>query len=149
MNIPDMVPAPQRLAIKAWIYFAIAASLVTAGAAGGYGLASLVKGGEIASLKQEKAETKAAGATAALADLTAASASIAAAAKRYAGTQSTLGAQIAQLREDLKNAPTPLPADCKPDAYRVLKLDTAISAAIKAASGQPLGGALPAAGTAR
>ncbi|TMS58542.1 hypothetical protein MW7_007405 [Imbroritus primus] len=49
------------------------------------------------------------------------------------GIQSTLGGQIAAIRKDMKNA-KPLPADCRPDDFRVRKLSDAVAAAKQAAA---------------
>lgn len=51
----------------------------------------------------------------------------------YAGIQSTLGLQLEAIRKDLKNA-NPLPADCRPDDFRVRKLADAVGAAQQAAA---------------
>lgn len=140
MSLTDLF-SPQTLAAKALFYGAVACGLMATGAAGGYYACNLVKAPQlaardvtIASLKQDAAQTRAAGATAALNDLTAATGTIRQAAAAYASFHSTLGTQIAQLREDLKHAPQPLPTDCKPDDFRVRRLDAAIDGATDSAN---------------
>ncbi|MCY1263149.1 hypothetical protein D9M68_124180 [compost metagenome] len=69
----------------------------------------------------------------ALDQLQSASALIHQRAVEYAGIQSTLGLQLEAIRQDLKNA-KPLPADCRPDDFRVRKLTDAVGAAQQAAA---------------
>jgi hypothetical protein len=119
--------------LNPWVALGIAAALLSAGAASGYWLDSNIKGVEIADLKTKAAETRANGAESAVKDLTAAAGQIKTAADQYAGIQDTLGPQLAQIRKDMKNA-KPLPADCRPDTFRVRNLDAAIDAANAAAA---------------
>lgn len=115
-----------------WTQLAIAAAILAAGFGGGWEVNGWRLNGDLADMKTKVAETRAVGAEGALKDLTTATAGIKAAADQYTGIQNTLGSQIAQLRKDLKNAPAPLPVDCKPDDFRVRKLDNAIDAANQA-----------------
>ena len=88
---------------------------------------------EIAGLKTEQANTAASQAQAALTDLTTATTTINEAARRYSSVQSSLSAQIDDLKKELQNE-KPLPVDCTPSAGRVRKLQSAIDASNKATS---------------
>lgn len=126
--------AMNPLAINPYVLLGAAALFL----ATGFGIGWQVNGwrleAEVAGEKTKAAEVRAKGAEGALTDLTNAAALIKGKADEFGGIQNTLGGQIAQLRKDLKNAPAPLPVNCKPDDYRVRKLESAIDAANQAAA---------------
>jgi len=90
-------------------------------------------GTDAANLRAERAQERAAQATAAVSTLQADALAIHQAATEYAGIQSTLAPKIAALTKELRNAPR-LPVDCRPDDVRVRNLDAAIDAANQAAA---------------
>jgi len=61
---------------------------------------------------------------------------VATAAAQVAGVAPQVTAAMGKLNQELKNA-NPLPAGCRPDGVRVRTLKDAVSAANRAASGQP------------
>lgn len=91
------------------------------------------KDAEIAELTAARAQADLTSANLALTDLRAAGQTIRQKADEYAGIQSTLGAKLDAIRKDMKNAPK-LPADCRPDDFRVRKLSDAVDAAKQAAA---------------
>lgn len=92
-------------------------------------------GKQIADLKRDQEKTRADQATQALADLAVAAHNIRTAADGYTADVSSLGTKLDALRKDFKNA-KPLPADCRPDDFRVRHLGAAVDAANQAAAGQ-------------
>jgi hypothetical protein len=134
MDLTDLIP--EKAAAKA-LAIGLAVLLVGgAGAAAGYKACAVIKQAEIADLKRQAAEKRAGDAEAGLRDLAAGAARVNAAAAQFAGIQDRLGPKIDQIRKDIANAPKPLPADCKPDDFRMLKLSDAIGAAAEAAAGR-------------
>ena len=87
--------------------------------------------GEISRITAAHAEQKASQVAGALTTLQADAEVIHKAASEYAGIETTLAPKIAALTKELRNA-KPLPVDCRPDAYRVRNLDSAIDAANQA-----------------
>ncbi|MDH2239058.1 hypothetical protein N5K27_22375 [Pigmentiphaga sp. GD03639] len=85
---------------------------------------------------------------AALSDLETMIRNIRAAADGYQAQQAILAPRIDALAREIKNAPKPLPVDCRPDDFRVRNLRAAVDAANEAgsapAAGQPSGRAVPA-----
>ena len=75
-------------------------------------------------------------ARAALAQTTKDIQAVATAAAQAAGVAPQVAAAMGKLNQELKNA-NPLPAGCRPDDVRVRTLKDAVSAANRAASGQP------------
>jgi len=115
---------------------AIAAAITLLLAAVLFGAGWTIKGwkdeAEIAGLKTEQANTAAAQANAALTDLTTATTTINEAARRYGSVQSSLSAQIDDLKKELQNE-KPLPDGCSPDGKRSSTLNKAIDATNAAA----------------
>jgi len=104
----------------------------TAGAAfSGWHFRGIKADAEIAALQVERATEREQQATAALTTLKADADAIHQAATEYAAIETTLAPKIAALTKELRNA-KPLPADCRPDDYRVRNLDAAIDAANQA-----------------
>jgi hypothetical protein len=105
----------------------------------GFGAGWLVNGwrlnGEIQTIKTDREKDRADQAQAALADLAVAAHNIRTAADGYTIDVATLGAKLDAIRKDFKNA-KPLPADCRPDDFRVRHLESAIDAANQTAAGQ-------------
>ncbi len=87
----------------------------------------------INAMRAEHAEKETDRAQKALTNIEQAIETINAAAKRYGTVQSTLSAEIADLKKELQNE-APLPVDCVPSAGRVRGLNAAIDAANKASS---------------
>lgn len=98
---------------------------------------------KISKSEATQAKVDTAAATGALADLVRAAGVISAAAKRYGTVSTTLTGRIDILTKELRDAPA-LPVDCRPDAFRVRNLRAGIDAANAAATGQPIGPAVPA-----
>ncbi|MCT9125890.1 hypothetical protein [Cupriavidus gilardii] len=88
---------------------------------------------EIAELNAARAKAALTAAMQALGELQTASADIRARADEYRGITTELGAAASAIRKELKNA-KPLPADCRPDDFRVRKLSDAVDAAKQAAA---------------
>lgn len=93
------------------------------------------KDAEIYAITAEMVKGRSDQAQAALTDLATAAARIRTAADGYTADSAALGAKLDQLRKDFKNA-KPLPADCRPDTFRMRHLSAAIDAANEAATGQ-------------
>lgn len=91
------------------------------------------KDAELAELTAARAQSDLATVNQALGDLRAAGADIRARADEYRGITTELGAAASAIRKELKNA-KPLPADCRPDDFRVRKLSDAVDAAKQAAA---------------
>lgn len=125
-------------ALSGWEGYALALVLGLLLGGSGLGLAAwhwqtLRYERQLAELEARQAREQLGAAQLALGDLQNASALIHQKAVEYAGLQSTLGRQLAALREDLKHA-SPLPRDCHPDDVRVRQLGAAVSAAQQAAA---------------
>lgn len=116
------------------IYAAIALALIGIGFGAGWQVNGWRLGTELAGEKTKAAETRALAAENGLQDLANASALIKGQADSFQGLKLDVTVQFAQLRKDLKNAPKPLPDNCKPDDFRVRKLHDAIDAANQAAA---------------
>lgn len=91
------------------------------------------KDAELAQLTAARAQSDLATVNQALGQLQTASADIRARADEYRGITTQLGATVSTIRKELKNA-KPLPADCRPDDFRVRKLSNAVDAAKQAAA---------------
>ncbi|MEN7529358.1 hypothetical protein [Cupriavidus sp. DL-D2] len=91
------------------------------------------KDAEIDRMKTASAQADLASANAALGDLRQAGETIRAKADEFNTTQSALGAKVDQAVKEFRNAKKPLPADCRPDDFRVRKLTDAYEAAKQAA----------------
>ena len=91
------------------------------------------KDAEIAELTSARARADLTTANQAIGELRAASADIRARADEYRGISTQLDAAASAIRKELKNA-KPLPADCRPDDFRVRKLSDAVDAAKQAAA---------------
>lgn len=91
------------------------------------------KDAEIAELIAARALADLTTANQAIGELRAASADIRARADEYRGITTQLGAAASAIKKELKNA-KPLPADCRPDDFRVRKLSDAVDAAKQAAA---------------
>ncbi|NOV25875.1 hypothetical protein E5S69_20440 [Cupriavidus necator] len=111
-----------------------AAGLAAALFAAGWVTNGWRKDAEIAKLVANQAQADLAGANKAIENLSTAGAKIREAADTYADIQDMLGGKIDAIRKDLKNAKTPLPAGCRPDAQRVRNLSNAVDAAKQAAA---------------
>ncbi len=111
------------------------AVVVLAGAAFGAGwtVNGWRKDAEIAELTAARARADLTTANQAIGELRAASADIRARADEYRGITTQLDAAASAIRKELKNA-KPLPADCRPDDFRVRKLSDAVDAAKQAAT---------------
>jgi len=126
----------------------VVAVIAAAGAAGGWVVQGWRKDADIADLKREQADDRAAGTAAALTDLVTAAGNVKAAAQGYVSARNDLTTAMSAISKDLKNVQkqNPLPVDCRPDAGRLRNLQAAVAAANAAASGtgQQSGGALSA-----
>ncbi|WP_157072076.1 hypothetical protein [Cupriavidus sp. HPC(L)] len=110
-----------------------AAVLVSAAFGAGWTVNGWRKDAEIAELNATRAETDLSAARQALGEFKTASADIRARADEYRGITTELDAAASAIRKELKNA-KPLPADCRPDDFRVRKLSDAVDAAKRAAA---------------
>ena len=124
------------------------AVIAAAGAAGGWVVQGWRKDADIADLKREQADDRAADTAAALTDLVTAAGKVKAAAQGYVSARNDLTTAMSAISMDLKNVQkqNPLPVDCRPDAGRLRNLQAAAAAANAAAAGtgQQPGGALSA-----
>ncbi|WP_456281577.1 hypothetical protein M1D55_19230 [Cupriavidus sp. JZ107] len=111
------------------------AAVVLAGAAfvAGWTVNGWRKDAELAELTAARAQADLSTVNQALGDLRAAGVDIRARADEYRGITNQLGAAASAIRKELKNA-KPLPADCRPDDFRVRKLSDAVDAAKQAAA---------------
>ncbi|UXC34769.1 hypothetical protein [Cupriavidus gilardii] len=91
------------------------------------------KDAKIAALTAARAKADLTTVNQALGELRSASADIRARADEYLGITTQLGAAAGAIRKELENA-NPLPADCRPDDFRVRKLSDAADAAKRAAA---------------
>lgn len=91
------------------------------------------KDAELERTKAEAIKADLSDATAALSDLKAAGEKIRSKADELNVAQTKLGAKLDAIQKDMKNA-KPLPADCRPDDFRVRKLSDAVEAAKQAAA---------------
>lgn len=91
------------------------------------------KDAELAELTAARAQADLSTVNQALGDLKAAGADVRARADEYRGITTELGAAASAIRKELKNA-KPLPADCRPDDFRMRKLSDAVDAAKQAAA---------------
>lgn len=91
------------------------------------------KDAELAELTAARAQADLATVNQALGELRTAGADIRARADEYRGITTQLGAAASAIRKELRNA-KPLPADCRPDDFRVRKLSDAVDAAKRAAT---------------
>ncbi|PLP96982.1 hypothetical protein [Cupriavidus pauculus] len=91
------------------------------------------KDAEIDRIKAASAQADLASANAALGDLRLAGETIRTKADEFSVAQTKLGAKLDAIQKDMKNA-KPLPADCRPDDFRVRKLSDAVEAAKQAAA---------------
>jgi len=138
--------------IPAWLRYGAAAALagIAVGLAQGwrYGERMAVLEAKISDQRAEVARQQALESAASLADLETSIRNIRAAADGYQAQQSILAPRIDALTREIKNAPRPLPADCRPDDFRVRNLRAAVDAANKAggppSAGQPAGRAVSA-----
>ncbi len=96
------------------------------------------KDADIAALKLQQSNDRAAVAEKALTSLQASTKQMQAAATDLTGIKLNLSDKLDTISKDLKNvqAQKPLPADCKPDDLRMLNLKAAIDAANSAATGR-------------
>ncbi len=91
---------------------------------------------ELAALKTEHAQQRAAQAAATVITMQDDAKAISTAARDLSAIQNTLGPKFDALRKEVQHATkaSPLPPDCRPDDVRVRNLETAIDAANKAAT---------------
>lgn len=116
-----------------WVKIAIGAVVLALAFLAGWWVNGWRKDAEIAELTATQAKADLAAATQALGQLKTASADIRARADEYRGITTELGAAASAIRKELKNA-KPLPADCRPDDFRMRKLSDAVDAAKQAAA---------------
>ena len=112
-----------------------AAVVAAAGFGGGWMVNGWRLSTNIAEIKAEQAQTVATQATATVTQMQADAAVIHKAATEFAAIQNTLGPKFDALTKEIKHAPRPLPADCRPDDYRVRNLKDAIGTANAAITG--------------
>lgn len=110
-----------------------AIALVAAGFGAGWVTNGWRLGAAVSDLQAGQAKAALASSEKALGDLVTASENVSKKAAEYTALQTTIGAQLAAIRKDLKNAP-PLPVGCRPDDYRVRSLADAVNAAKQAAA---------------
>lgn len=117
---------------------AIALAIAAACFGTGWTIQGWHKDSDIAALKLQQSNDRAAVAEKAFDDLRAGTEKMQTAATELSGIKLNLDGKLDKIGKDLKNvqAQKPLPADCKPDDLRVLNLKAAIDAANSAASGQ-------------
>lgn len=96
------------------------------------------KDSDIAALKLQHSNDRAAVAEKALTELQAGTRKMNDAATELTGIKLNLDGKLDKISKDLKNAQAqkPLPADCRPDDIRMLNLKAAIDAANSAAAGR-------------
>jgi len=127
---------------------AIAAAVVAAALAIGFGGGWLVQGWrlktEIAEAEKARAVEDATAANGALATLKADALAIHAAAGELGAIKLDLGPKFAALSREIKNAPKPLAPGCRPDDFRVQNLAAAIGAANAAIARAGTSAAVPA-----
>jgi len=116
-----------------WVKIGIGAGVLALAFLAGWWVNGWRKDAELAELTAARAQADLATANQALGDLRAAGADIRARADEYRGITTELGAAASAIRKELKNA-KPLPADCRPDDFRVRKLSDAVDAAKRAAA---------------
>jgi hypothetical protein len=122
-----------------------ALSAVLAGGVAWYAT-SLPYKAEIANMKAAQAQSIAANAQAALKQYAGDAATINAAANGLIAIEQGLNSKFGSLTLDLASheKAVPLPADCKPDAFRLRVLSDAVAAANAAAAGREVSAGLPA-----
>jgi hypothetical protein len=91
------------------------------------------KDAEVERIKAEAVRADLSDAKAALSALKTAGETIRAKADEFSVAQTKLGAKLDAIQKDMKNA-KPLPADCRPDDFRMRKLSDAVEAAKQAAA---------------
>lgn len=127
LTLPTAVP-------WALIAKASAAALLAAGIfAAGWAANGWRKDAEIGRMTTASAQADLASANQALGDLRTAGETIRAKADQFSVAQTKLGSKLDAIQKDMKNA-KPLPADCRPDDFRVRKLFDAVEAAKQASA---------------
>ncbi|MCG5259720.1 hypothetical protein [Cupriavidus gilardii] len=123
-----------RAAAAAVPWRAVAVVALTGAAFGaGWTVNGWRKDAELAELTAARAQADLATVNQALGQLQTASDDIRARADEYRGIKTELDHAASAIRKELKNA-NPLPADCRPDDFRVRKLSDAVDAAKQAAA---------------
>lgn len=126
----------------------VAAGLLSAGlaAAASWYVTSLPYKAEIATMRAERAEQSAADAKAALSQFVRQADNITAAANRLTELERGFDGAFSTFSRDFQHyaQAAPLPPDCKPDAFRLRILSSAVAAANSAATGREVSGGLPA-----
>ncbi|USE81171.1 hypothetical protein NDR89_15745 [Cupriavidus gilardii] len=130
-----MIQSTAIRAAAAAVPWRVVAVVALAGAAFGAGwtVNGWRKDAELAELTAARAQADLATVNQALGDLKVVGADIRARADEYRGITTQLDAAASAIRKELKNA-KPLPADCRPDDFRVRKLSDAVDAAKRAAA---------------
>ena len=112
-----------------------AAVAVAIGFGGGWMVNGWRLNTDIAEIKTTHAQEVAKQAAATVTQMQTDAAAIHTAATEFATIQNTLGPKFDALTKEIKHAPRPLPANCRPDDYRVRNLKDAIDTANTAIAG--------------
>ncbi len=136
-----IIPPQYRLLAGA---AAVAVAMAVSAYSGWYAQ-GLAKDAVISGMKAAAADTRAAQAVAALADMAISTRRINDAATRLISAQDALGGKIENIKTNFGRATklVPLVAGCRPDDERVRLLSAAVDAANAARAGQPVESAVP------
>jgi hypothetical protein len=129
-DMADFVVPPQVKLVALGLGLA---ALVAASAFAGWTVNGWRLGAELASEKADRAREKATQAAQTVTDIKRDADQIHEAATAFLKSQQALGPKFDALAKEMKNA-QPLPPDCRPDAFRVRNLESAIDAANAAAA---------------
>ena len=125
-----------------WVFIAIVAASFLVGGTSAWYVQGLRGDSKVSKLQKERADLAAAQSNAALTELNELAENINSKAKAATVSVANIDRALKKLNLEFKNA-KPLPADCRPDDFRLRHLESAIEEVRKAVAGSDAGGTVP------